>query len=337
MGAVFALEASRLARNNRDWHHLIDLCMLTETLVIDYDGIYDPRLMNDRLLLGLKGTMSEFELGLLRQRAQEALRQKKKRGEVITEVPAGFIRTPDNRIEMNPDRQVQHAIRQVFTKFFEVGSVRQVLLWYREQALALPKNRPTTGGKEIEWKVPTYTRLLLILKNPVYAGAFVYGRKRCRTVITNGRARKTSGHEVPREEWEVFIPDHHEGYITWEDYLRIETQLKENSGMRGKMNHGAAKSGAALLAGLLRCARCGRKLHVAYSGNHGRVPRYACQGGHLNHGVGNCISFGGLRVEQAVVREVLETIQPAFVEATIHAQEELFRQEEEKLSIAGYL
>ena len=162
-GAVFALEASRLARNNRDWHHLVDLCTLTDTLVIDYDGVYDPRLLNDRLLLGLKGTMSEFELGLLRQRAQEALRQKVQRGEVISEVAVGYIRTADNRMEKTPDRQVQAAIEGVFAKFQELGSARQVLLWYRQEQIPLPTLRPGTGGHEIEWRLPINSRILAVL------------------------------------------------------------------------------------------------------------------------------------------------------------------------------
>jgi hypothetical protein len=145
---VFALEASRLARNNRDWHHLIDLCVLTDTLVIDGDGVYDPRQLNDRLVLGLKGTMSEFELGLLRQRAQEALRQKIGRGEVLTEVPVGYVRTELNGIEMTPDRQVQEAIRGVFIQFERLGSVRQVLLWYRQQSVPLCTYQRNAAGRQ---------------------------------------------------------------------------------------------------------------------------------------------------------------------------------------------
>lgn len=333
VGAVLALEASRLARNNRDWHHLIDLCAMAKTLVIDHDGVYDPRLLNDRLLLGLKGTMSEFELGLLRQRAQEALGQMIRRGEVLTQVAIGYVRTEDNRMEMTPDLQVQNAIRGVFEKFGELGSVRQVLLWYRQNQLLVPTWSAESGNREVIWRLPVYSRILSILKNPAYAGAFVHGRRRTKTVIVDGRARKTDGHEVPREQWEVVIPDHHAGYIDWETYLRNQRQIETNIAMGGRMGaigSGAAKSGPAMLAGLLRCGRCGRKLHVGYSGNGGRVPRYFCRGAHINHGGSWCISFGGLRVDQAITAKVLEAIEPIGVEAALDAWQQVRHQEDQK-------
>lgn len=329
VGAVLALEASRLARNNRDWHHLIDLCALTDALVIDHDGVYDPRRLNDRLLLGLKGTMSEFELGLLRQRAQEALRQMIQRGEVLSDVPIGYERTADNRCEMTPDRQVQTAIRGLFAKFDELGSARQVLLWYRQERIPLPTRiREAPGG--VLWRLPGYPRILSILRNPIYAGSFVHGRTTTKTRVVDGRARKTAGYAVPREKWAVLLHDHHPAYLSWEQYLRNQEQLRGNRAMRGLMTPGAAKYGGALLAGLLRCARCGRKLHVAYSGATGRVPRYHCKGGQINHGIAWCISFGGLRVDEAVSRIVLETLQPLGVQAALDAWDELAKREDEK-------
>ena len=203
VGAVFAIEASRLARNNRDWHHLIDLCVLTQTLVVDAEGIYDPRLLNDRLLLGLKGTMSEFELGILRQRAQEAYRQKVLRGEVLTKVPIGFIRHQhSNRIEMTPDREVQEAIRGVFSHFERFGTLRQVLLWYHQENITLPHLHVSEGEGEQRtvWSLPTYQQLLRMLKNPTYAGAFAYGRTQCRSVVVEGRSRKSGGHKVEMDK-----------------------------------------------------------------------------------------------------------------------------------------
>jgi len=241
VGAVFALEASRLARNNRDWHHLIDLCSMTDTLVIDHDGVYDPGALNDRLLLGLKGTMSEFELSLLRQRAQEALRQKIERGDVLCRVSIGYVRTEGNRIEITPDRQIQQAVQSVFEKFTELGSARQVLLWFRDHQFPLPTYTPESGYRETTWRLPVYNRILSILKNPVYAGAFVHGRRQRRTVIVDGRARKTDGHEVPQNQWTVLIKDHHPGYINWETYMRNQGQIERNSGMNGRMTGGAPK------------------------------------------------------------------------------------------------
>jgi DNA invertase Pin-like site-specific DNA recombinase len=330
VGAVLSVEASRLARNNRDWHTLVDLCALTDALVIDHDGIYDPKLLNDRLLLGLKGTMSEFELGLIRQRSQEALRRMIARGEVLTEVPVGFVRTRDNRCELCPDRRVQQAIQGVFSRFRELGSVRQVLLWYRQERILLPLGRPATCGQEFVWRLPIYSHILGILKNPAYAGAFVYGRRTSRTVVVEGRARRTSGHDLPRSQWRVLLRDHHPGYISWDEFEHNQGQLEANAGMRGLMKHGAAKSGPALLAGLLRCGRCGRKLHVGYSGVDGRVPRYFCRGAHLNHGESWCISVGGLKVDRTVEDVVLEALEPAGVAASLEAARQQANRQDEK-------
>jgi DNA invertase Pin-like site-specific DNA recombinase len=210
-GAVLALEASRLARNNRDWHHLIDLCALTDTLVVDHDGVYDPKVLNDRLLLGLKGTLSEFELGLIHQRGQEALRHMVARGEVLTHLPTGYVRTKDNRCEMSPDREVQAAIRGVYAKFRELGSARQVLLWYRQEGVSLPATVVGTAGHEVTWQVPGYARIVAFLKNPTYAGVFVHGRRCTQTIVVDGRARKVAWKVVPRDEWRVVIHGHYPG------------------------------------------------------------------------------------------------------------------------------
>jgi hypothetical protein len=306
-----------LHSNNRDWHHLIDLCAMTDTLVIDEDGIYDPRQINDRLLLGLKGSMAEFELGLLRQRAREALLQMIHRGVVLGEVAVGYVRTESRGIEMSPDRQVQQAIHGVFTRFREMGSARQVFLWYCQERITLPQVKPGTAGQEITWRLPVYNHIIHILKNPSYAGTFVHGRSTVRTTIRDGRARKTYGHAVPIDEWKVVIHDHHPGYIAWDEFLRNQKQLRGNLG-RGSSS-GAARQGPALLAGLLRCARCGRKLHVTYSGVGGRVPRYSCRGGQISHGQEKCISAGGLRLDEAVAQQVLEAVQPVGVTAALEA------------------
>ena len=320
VGAVFALEASRLARNNRDWHHLIDLCVLADALVIDADGIYDPQLLNDRLLLGLKGTMSEFELGLLRQRAQEALRQKIQRGEVLTDVPIGFVRTESNGIELISDRQVQEAIRGVFAQFRKLGSVRQVLLWYRQEKIPLCRNRNRNGQRELVWELPIYNQILKILKNPTYAGTFAYGKTCSHSHVVDGRSRKTRGHHLDQEQWRVLIRDHHPGYISWDEYMQNQKQLSGNMTKHHMSSTGAARRGPALLAGLLRCARCGRKFHVAYGGTDGRVVRYHCRGANINHGGAFCLSFGGYRAEEAVVQEVLAALHPLGIEAALQVQ-----------------
>jgi DNA invertase Pin-like site-specific DNA recombinase len=272
-GAVVALEASRLARNNRDWHHLIDLGAMTETLLIDDEGIYDPRLINDRLLLGLKGTMSEFELSLLRQRAREAVEQTVKRGCVLWQVPVGFVRTEEYQVEKVPDRQVQQALQLVFQKFRELGSAHQTMLWFRDEQIRLPEVVPGSNGQAMLWRLPNVSRIHQLLRNPAYAGAFAYGRTGTKRTLTNGRQGQATRRRNSLEDGSVLLLDHHEGYITGEAYRSKQLILEANLARREAKHTGAAKSGPALLSGLLRCGRCGRMLFVAYGGTHGRVPR----------------------------------------------------------------
>jgi DNA invertase Pin-like site-specific DNA recombinase len=329
-GAVFALEASRLARNNRDWHHLVDLCALTETLLIDSDGIYDPRQLNDRLVLGLKGTMSEFELGLLRQRAREAFEQKVRRGFALWEVPVGFIRTEEGRIEKTPDRQVQQAIVSVFRKFQQLGSARQATIWFREERILLPKTKPGTAGQEVIWNLPSSGRIRQMLKNPCYAGAFAYGKTAARTRIEDGRARQSSRSRKPQKEWKVLLLGHHPGYISWEGYLENQQRLETNVAMYEGESSGAVKLGAALLSGLLRCGHCGRKLQVVYSGTSGRVPRYVCRGDRADRESSRCLTVGSLRLDRAVAQSVLAAIQPAGIEAAVKLTECTQLEDDEK-------
>ena len=330
VGAVFALEASRLARNNRDWHHLIDLCMLTRTLVVDADGIYDPRILNDRLLLGLKGTMSEFELGLLRQRAQEAYRQKALRGDVMTRVPVGFVRKGGNGIEMTPDLQVRQAIHDFFSRLKGSSSLRQVLLWHHQEKILFPVSRMRDGCESLEWKLPNYQQLLRMVKNPTYAGAFAWGRSGVRSKVVDGRSHKTAGHRLEMDQWQVLIKDHHPGYIKWEEYQSNMDKLASNRTKSHQSGTGAARSGSALLAGLFRCARCGHKLHVAYRGGSERAPRYWCMTGNREQGAPSCLAFAGLRVEKAVVEAVLEACQPLGVEASLQVLEESHKDQDQK-------
>lgn len=338
VGAVLALEASRLARNNRDWHHLVDLCALTNALIIDADGIYDPKQINDRLLLGLKGTMSEFELGLLRQRARQAYLQKVKRGCALWEVPVGFVRSEEGQIEKTPDRQVQQAIEMVFRKFRELGSVRQTLLWLREEHILLPRTKPRTREKEVLWELATLSRVQQILSNPCYAGAFVYGRTVTKTVVKDGRMRACSSRDYKSlAECEVLIQDHHPGYITWSDYLANRQHMANNLANRAGQPGGAAKSGPALLSGLLRCGRCGRKLRVGYTGKNGQVGRYLCMGDRQERGSAACMGVGNVRLDQAVVIEVLQAIAPAGVEAALQINEQaqvVDRDKQEALRLA---
>lgn len=319
VGAVFCIEASRLARNGRDWHHLIELCGLVRALVVDPDGVYDPGLLNDRLLLGLKGTMSEFELNLLRQRCQEAIRQKARRGELQFALPIGYRWAPNGKVEKDPDRRIQQAVELVFAKMEEFGSARQVLLWFRGEQVSLPALMHGETGRELIWKLPVYNTIWHMLRNPLYAGGYAFGKTEGRTRVVGGRARKTIGHSKPVENWTVLIRDHHSGYITWEQYERNQALLADNAHMKSRMEPKAGRGGRSLLAGLLRCRRCGRMLHVAYSGTRSEVPRYHCRGAHLNHGAAWCISFGGLRPDQAIAAEILKAVEGNAVEAAVEA------------------
>ncbi len=317
VGAVFCIEASRLARNGRDWHHLIELCGLVRAIVIDPDGVYDPGILNDRLLLGLKGTMSEFELNLLRQRSLEAIRQKARRGELKFRLPVGFRWTMNGKVEIDPDRRVQEAVHLVFAKMTELGSARQVLLWFRGEKTNLPSLVLGGPGYNVNWKQPVYNSIWHMLRNPMYAGAYAFGKTEARTRIVEGRARKTDGHCKSPDTWTVLIRDHHPGYISWEQFERNQSMMADNAHMKSRMEPKAGRGGRSLLAGLLRCRRCGRMLHVTYTGTSPGVPRYHCRGAHINHGEAWCISFGGLRPDRAVAAEILKAVEGNAIQAAL--------------------
>lgn len=331
VGVVLSLEASRLARNGREWHTLIDYCGLVGCLLADEASVYDPRLPDDRLLLGMKGTLSEMELSTLRQRSVEALHRKARRGELFLSVAVGYVRDGRDRIAMDPDRRVREAIALVFRKFAELGSIRQVHLWLRDEAMELPAAVYEQSHRRIVWKLPVYNSVHHILTNPVYAGAYVFGRTRSRTWLDDGRKRVVRGIRREREDWEVLIHDHHPGYISWADYERNQQLIADNANRHGAAARGPIRKGEALLAGLLRCGHCGRSLHVAYSGKQGNTLRYHCHGAHLNHGTERCISFGGFRVDEAVGREVLRVLGPVAMEAALRAIDERERRSAEVL------
>jgi len=328
VGAVFSIEVSRLARNNRDWYQLLDLCGLMDTLIVDGEAIYDTRQLNDRLLLGLKGTISEAELGWIRQRAQEGLLAKARRGELILSLAVGYVESSDGRVEKHPDQRVHQAIALVFRKFSELRSVRQVLLWFRHEKILLPVALDAKAGTTT-WRLPVYNTILKFLQNPCYAGAYVFGRTTGRIRVIDGKAHKTAGHRRDRRDWIALRRDHHEGYIAWETYENNQRAIAENAQMKGLMNRGAVKRGPSLMAGLLLCGKCGRKIHVAYSGSRGQVPRYYCRGALINHGEGGCISFGGHRVDEAIEREVLRVLSPGAIEAALHSADQVVEDTDE--------
>ena len=319
VGAVFAIEASRLARNGRDWHTLIEFCGLVGTVIIDEDGIYDPRHPNDRLLLGMKGTMSELELSLFRQRSHEALKQKARRGALFLGVAAGYLRIGRDRIEKDPDQRVQDALRLVFAKFAELQSVRQVHVWLRDEGTALPVAcHSAADGRSIVWRLPLYNTVHNILTNPIHAGAYAFGRTMSKVSVENGRKHVRRGVRRPQPEWDVLLKDQHEGYITWSEFERNQRVIADNATGKGASVRGAVRRGELLLAGLLRCGHCGRKMYVGYGGKAGR---YYCHGALVNHGTERCISFGGLRADDAVGTEVLRLLKPLGIDAAVKALE----------------
>ena len=317
VGAVLCFDASRLARNGRDWHHLLELCGLVGARVIDLDGVYDPCRPNDRLLLGMKGSISEFELGVLRARMYDAARSKARRGELRISVPVGYVWDREIGLGLDPDMRLQEAVRLIFARFRELGSARQVLLSLAADQLHFP--RPSDGRRMIafDWTPIRYRNVISVLKNPFYAGAYIYGKSEHRTAIVNGRAQKTYGHGKPFEEWEVVLKDHHEGYIDWAEFERNQKQLAANAyGRVGEVKSG--RGGQALLVGLLRCARCGRRLKVAYYGRKGRA--YRCDNPNLMLAAARCLTFGSSRVDSVLARELLRAVEPIAVEAAIAAE-----------------
>jgi DNA invertase Pin-like site-specific DNA recombinase len=329
VGAVFAIEASRLARNGRDWHTLIEFCGLVGTVIVDEDGVYEPRHPNDRLLLGMKGTMSELELSLLRARSMEALKQKARRGELFFSVAIGYVKVGRDKIEMDPDLRVREAIGLVFTRFAEMQSIRQVFLSLRADRISLPYVEGS-GPRQLLWKLPVYATVSNLLTNPVYAGAYAFGRTGSRMTIENGRKRILRGHRKDRSDWAVLLVDHHEGYLSWADYERNQRLIADNANGKGMMVRGAVRKGEALLAGLVRCGHCGRRLQVSYNGTKGDIGRYNCDATRNNPGAPPCISFGALRVDEAVGAEIVRLLQPLGVEAAVRAIADSEHQSAEK-------
>jgi excisionase family DNA binding protein len=319
VGAVLVVEVSRLARNGRDWHTLIEFCGLVGSLILDEDGVYDPRSINDRLLLGMKGTFSELELSLLRQRSLEALSLKAGRGDLHTTVAIGYLRSADDRIEMDPDRRIREALMLVFSRFEEAGSIRQVTLSLQQDRIDLPHLVNGPSGRIVEWRPARYTRVYHVLTNPVYAGAYAFGRTSFTATVQNGRKVVKSRDLRRPEQWKILIQKHHEGYISWDQYEHNQRAIASNASMRGASVQGAARNGNAVLVGLLRCGHCGRKLKVQYSGD-GRVGRYTCSDQVSNRvAVTTCISFGSMRIDAAVSADVLRLLSPLALDAALGA------------------
>jgi hypothetical protein len=265
----------------------------------------------------MKGTMSELELSLFRQRSQEALRQMARRGALVLGVAAGYVKVGRDRIEKNPDKRVQQAIQLVFTKFAELQSARQVHIWLRDEGIELPAKSRRGEAHGVVWRLPAYNIVHIILTNPIYAGAYAFGRTTSRISVVDGRKRIRRGVHRPMDEWDVLIKDHHAAYITWDEFERNLKAIANNAtGMSSALTRGAAREGELLLPGLLRCGHCGRKLHVHYGGKLGR---YNCYGARMNHGTERCISVSGLSIDAAIAKEVLRVLKPLGIESAVNA------------------
>ena len=322
VGIVLGLEVSRLARNNADWYRLLDLCGMTDTLIGDSDGIYHPAAFNDRLILGLKGTMSEAELHILRARLEGGIRNKAARGELRRGLPVGFVwGEGDGEVCFDPDAAVVGAIRTVFAKFTELGSARKVWLWFRSEGLNFPLRAHMHSP--IRWVAATYTAIHQVLTNPVYAGAYAYGKSRHeRYVDEQGRIRKRT-RLLPQAEWAVLLPDHHQGFIDWATYQANQARIGANVHPQLHQAGGAVREGAALLQGLALCGKCGRHLHTHYRGRNAS-PGYHCSGKDIVQGRGlYCLNVGGIQIDQAVAEAFLKALTPAAVEATEQAMQQL--------------
>jgi DNA invertase Pin-like site-specific DNA recombinase len=321
-GIVMGLEVSRLARNSADWHRLIELCALTATLILDEDGIYDPAGFNDRLLLGLKGTMSEAELHILKARMRGGQLNKARRGELEMGPPVGLVYRPDGIIGLDPDGEVQHAIRLVFETFERTGSAVQTVRFLREQGLQFPRRLRTGANKgDLLWAPPQHARILQVLHNPRYAGAFVYGRTRTRHRPDGG----ISVVKVARADWQFVMPGMHQGYIDWEQFEANQRRLADNAkAFGGERLSGPAREGPALLQGRVLCGLCGARMGVRYSREHGStVPIYVCQETAVRRAGKTCQTVPGKIVDAAVATLLIEMMTPMTLAVTLEVQREL--------------
>ena len=323
VGIVMGLEVSRLARNNADWHRLLQLCALSDTLVLDGDGVYDPHDINDRLVLGLKGTMSEVELHTMRARLLGGARNKARRGELELALPTGLALREDGAVTLDPDASVVSAIGAVFATFRKAGSAHGTAKRLREDGVQLPR-RPRSGPSkgEVTWVAPTGPRVNAILSNPRYAGAYVYGRTR--SIRRAGRQTRQS---LPPDQWQVLLPEAHPGYIDWPEYLRNRETLARNRAAAGFGGGRVSRprEGSALLQSRALCGRCGRALHVAYgnAGRHGSKAYYICKREFPETGPGTCLSMPAEAVDRAVARRIVETVNREHAGLALAAQDEI--------------
>lgn len=338
VGIVMSLEASRLARNSADWHNLIYMSRYTDTLIADEHGVYDPSDPTDRMVLGLRGQMSELELETSIHRMMEGRKLKAQRGEFLVYPPAGYEVNDLYQLVMSSDESVREAITTVFNKFDELGSVMQVCLWWRDEGLKFPVRRVHLHSRPVEWVDPVYRMFLYVLHHPIYAGAYVFGRQKTMRELDPEEPRRLRVRQVrvPREQWQVLIRDHHPAYISWEKYESIQERIARNLQMNSNQQDsqwGPSREGRALLQGMVRCGHCGRSMYVSYGGNRSsaktrRTLQYRCSALRKRHGDADCQTVGGQQINDVVVAAFLKVTRHAGDEASRLALEELQQDQE---------
>lgn len=333
VGIIFSREVSRLSRTDQDWCRLLEVCRVFSTLIGDEQQVYDVASMDDQLILGIKGTLSVVELDVLRLRMQQGKEAKAKRGELRCRLPPGYCYDADNRPVKHPDMRVQEAVSLVFKKFSELRVGQQMFTWFHDEGIEMPVHQFENGRLQLKWRVPTHQYLTGIIKNPFYAGAYVYGRRQRESQVIDGKLVSRRGKLRPPEECHVFIPDHHDAYITWEQYKDNVECLRNNAPRtRGRDTMTAPRNGSGLLVGLLRCGQCGRRLQVAYRGRRGMPPRFVCRGSNLGPGTG-CLVFASARIQREVEKQVLAAISPLGIEASQLAIQQVTESSTSKLTM----
>lgn len=329
VGAVFSREVSRLSRTDKDWCQLLELCQLFGTLIGDADQIYDLNLLDDQLILGIKGTMSVVELKVLNMRLVAGMEEKARRGELIKLPAPGYVKEKNSLVK-DPDIRVRDAINLIFQKFWEIQSVRQTFLWFQSNGVELPVNKRQGDRFRITWQLPTYAFVKDVLQNPTYAGAYVWGRRQTKTEFIDGKVVKRAGMILMPQECKVFIPDHHESYIDLDSFYENLKMIRRNSlNLTQEETVSSIRSGQGLLCGLLRCGRCGKKLHVHYWGKSGTAARYLCKGD-FDSGGKYCLAFGGSTVDRRFSEEILKVVSARGIAAGLEAIKRLSRQDNEK-------
>lgn len=320
VGLVMGLEVSRLSRNNTDWHRLLEICALTDTLILDEDGLYDPGFFNDRLLLGLKGAMSEAEIHFLRARLQGGILNKAKRGELKMRLPVGFVHDDSGKIVIDPDRQIKEAVKHLFSTFKRTGSAYAVVKHFRENNLKFPVH--VQSGREIVWKPLYHHRVLQVLHNPRYTGTFVFGQTRTRKNPIDGKVKVQN---IPQDQWKVIIPDVFEGYISWEQYQKNERQLTSNAAAHGEeRRRSPAKSGPALIQGIVLCGKCGKRMTTHYHTRNGKlVPDYVCQRQAVETATKHCQYVLGDPVDDLISKMLVEMVTPMSLDVSMRVFEEI--------------